>query len=401
METLDERSMTHNRTAKPEIIYFAPCSLGPGLGGGARLRNMIDILQRMELNIHLISYLPGEKFSIRHELAGERLKVTTFSVRKSSIKLFKIFTLGLIMLHGLKGTSRSKVIFAHAPTIVSGLPALILSRIFRKPFVIDHMDIKDPDTPGFIYNRVLRGSAILFVISRYLEEEGERLGCRKVVYLPIFIDTDAFKKDDLERSKIRRELGINDHEIVIGYAGSFWSGEGVPVLLKAFKNLAKSHANVKLILVGGGNVAGSDDIAGAIAELGLEKKIILVPPQLHELMPKYLSTFDIACSPKIDCEENRAANPVKIYEYMAMGLPIIISAVGEPSKVIENGIDGFLVKPGDVADLESTLEQVIRNMAAAQKVGEKAREKILRNYNRQILSIRVEEALNEVLENKN
>jgi len=211
-----------------------------------------------------------------------------------------------------------------------------------------------------------------------------------------FIDTNAFQKDILARVKTREELGIDDKEIVIGYAGSFSHVEGLSFLLKTFKNLSNKYDHIKLVIVGEGNVPGSDNVPQIVDELALGERVVLVPRQPYESMPKYLSAFDIACSPKIDCEENRAANPIKIYEYMSMGLPMVISAVGEISNIIENGIDGFLVKPGDEDDLERILEYVIQNLNSLQGVGEKAREKIIKNYTQQVLSKKIRQALKEL-----
>jgi len=370
---------------KPNILYFAPCGLRDGIGGGARLQNMLGVLGRLETNIQLISYLPGEKFRVTHERISNHLSVVTTSVRRASPKILKAFALVLIFLYGLRHIRKSNIILAHSPGIVSGFPAFILAKIFGKPLLIDHMDIKDPDTPRFIYNCVLKNSNIVFTISRYLEEEVKEIGCRNVVYLPVFIDTDVFQKDIWERVKIREKLGIDDKEIVIGYAGSFSPIEGLPFLLKAFRNLSNKYENIKLVVAGGRNVPGSDNIPQLTNELVLKEKVILVPPQPYELMPRYLSAFDIACSPKIDCAENRTANPIKIYEYMSMALPTVVSAVGEISKVIENGIDGFLVKPGDEGDLETTLDYAIQNLDSAKEKGERAREKIIKNYTQQVM----------------
>ena len=370
---------------KPNILYFAPCGLRDGIGGGARLQNMLGVLGRLETNIQLISYLPGEKFRVTHERISNHLSVVTISVRRASPKILKAFALVLIFLYGLRHIRKSNIILAHSPGIVSGFPAFILAKIFGKPLLIDHMDIKDPDTPRFIYNCVLKNSNIVFTISRYLEEEVKEIGCRNVVYLPVFIDTDVFQKDIWERVKIREKLGIDDKEIVIGYAGSFSHIEGLPFLLKAFRNLSNKYENIKLVVAGGRNVPGSDNIPQLTNELVLKEKVILVPPQPYELMPRYLSAFDIACSPKIDCAENRTANPIKIYEYMSMALPTVVSAVGEISKVIENGIDGFLVKPGDEGDLETTLDYAIQNLGSAKEKGERAREKIIKNYTQQVM----------------
>jgi len=385
---------------KPNILYFAPCGLHEGVGGGARLRNMLDALRRLEANTQLISYLPGEKFKVTHKQIDNFLNTTTISVRRLSPKIFKVFALVPIFIYGLKHIRKSNIIFAHASGIVSGFPALILAKMLNKPLVLDHMDIKDPETPPVIYDSVIKNSNIVFTISRYLEEEARKMGCRNVAYVPVFIDPKVFRKDILEGVKIRRQLGIKDEEIAIGYAGSFSHIEGVPFLLKAFKKLSSKYKNVKLVVVGDSNVADSDNVAQLLNELVLDERVILVPPQPHKLMPKYLSVFDIACSPKIDCEENRAANPIKIYEYMSMGLPMVVSAVGEISHVIEDECDGFLVGPGDEAALERRLEYVIHNLDSLQEVGERARKKIIENYSQQAMLKKIADALQELCQER-
>jgi len=381
---------------KPNILYFAPCGLHEGVGGSARLKNMLDVLEQLEAKTQLISYLPGEKFRVTHEQMNNHLNITTISVKRASPKFFKVFALLLIFIYGLRHIRKSDIILAHSPGIVSGFPAFILARIFGKPLFIDHMDVKDPDTPKFIYNLVLKNSNTVFAISRYLEDEVKEVGCRNTVYVPVFIDTDAFQRDVVGRTEIRKELGIRSNEVVIGYAGSFWYVEGVPLLLKAFKSLSNRYENIKLVIIGGRNVSGSDNVPQLIDELAIEERVTLVPQQPYELMPKYLSAFDIVCSPKIDCTENRAANPIKIYEYMSMALPTVVSAVGEISNIIENGYDGFLAKPGDVNDLERTLEHVIQNLDSLQEVGKKARQKIIKNYTQQVLLEKIRQALKEL-----
>jgi len=397
---MDEKVTTQNeesmKVLKPNILYFAPCGLYEGVGGSARLRNMLDVLERLEVNTQLISYLPGEKLGVTHKRVGNYLNTLTVHVPRSSPKIFKLFALLLIFIYGLRYIKKSNIMFAHSPGIVSGFPAFSLAKIFGKPLLIDHMDTKDPDTPKFIYNSVLKNSNTVFTISRYLEEEVKQIGCRNVVYVPVFINTDAFQRDVRERGKIRKELGIGSNEVVIGYSGSFWYVEGVPFLLKAFKSLSDRYGNIKLVLVGGKNAANSDNIPQLINELSLRERVILIPPQPHQLMPKYLSAFDIACSPKIDSEENRAANPIKIYEYMSMGLPTIVSAVGEISNIIENGYDGFLANAGDENDWEKKLEHVIQNLNSLQGVGGKAREKIIKNYTQQVILEKVREALKQL-----
>ena len=113
-------------------------------------------------------------------------------------------------------------------------------------------------------------------------------------------------------------------------------------------------------------------------------------------MPKYLSIFDIGCSPKIECEENKAASPIKTYEYMSMGIPVIVSAIGQFSHIIENGVDGFLVKPGDEDELQRALEYIIVNPGKVREIGKIAREKVIQNYSQKAMLGKVSNVLDQL-----
>ena len=126
----------------------------------------------------------------------------------------------------------------------------------------------------------------------------------------------------------------------------------------------------------------------------------IVPPQPHEDVPKFLSACDITCCPKIDCEENRAAFPIKVVEYLSMGLPTVCSSVGGISYIIEDEIDGFLVKPSDVNDLEKTLEGIILNPERAREIGENGRRKAEKEYSFDAIKKTVKEAVKGIIQTR-
>ena len=392
---------TKNRSrSNLNLLYFTTSGLYAGVGGGARHESLINIFEQLGINMKLVSYRHEEGFKVKHEKKTDFQDIATIYVSTSSPMFLKaLFAIPLFFLYGLKHVKTSDFIFAHSDILI-GVPALTLAKLFNKPLIINSMDIKNPDTPLFIYDSVLKNSTIVFAISHYLEEEAKNKGCKNVLYVPLFVDTNVFQRDVLERKKIRKELGISDKEILIGYAGSFWYVEGVPFLLKAFKNLAKKHEHIKLIIIGGRNVQGSDNVPLLIDELLLKEKVILIPQQPHELIPKYLSACDIVCSPKIDCAENRAANPVKVVEYLSMGLPAVCSAVGGIIDTIEDGVDGFLVKPGDVKDLEEKLEGIILNPERSKKIGENGRRSAIEKYSYGAIKDTIKQSIEEIISGK-
>ena len=78
--------------------------------------------------------------------------------------------------------------------------------------------------------------------------------------------------------------------------------------------------------------------------------------------------------------DNRAPNPVKVVEYLSMGLPTVASAVGGIPDTIKDGLDGFLVKQGDEKDLEEKLEWIIQNPERAKEIGETGRKTAIEKY---------------------
>ncbi len=374
---------------KPSLLYFAPCEPGQGMGGGGRLRNMLSILES-QAKTSLIMYLSKEKLGLFQRYNSPYLYMTGVYTNKGMPKILKVIALIPIFYYGARYSRKCNIIISHAPTLVTGFPALILSKIFRKPLIIDHMDIKDPDTPGFIYELILKKSDIVLVLSRYLENEVKCLGNKNVIFLPNFIDTDMFKRDETARKELMDELGINERDILIGYAGSFSRGEGLNHILRAFERISNRYASTKLLIIGGRNVPDSENIPDLVRELKIENRVMLIPPQPHDKVPKYLSVCDILCSFQLDCDLNRAAAPIKVYEYMAMEVPVIASRIGEIQYVIEDGVDGFLVNVNDERDLETKMEYIIENLGCLHEVGVRARKKIVDNYSKGIFLEKIE-----------
>jgi glycosyltransferase involved in cell wall biosynthesis len=154
------------------------------------------------------------------------------------------------------------------------------------------------------------------------------------------------------------------------------------------------------MLIGGKNVPGSDDIPLLVNKLSLEDKVTLIPLQPRAIIPKYLSACDILCSPKIDCEINRAANPVKVVEYISMGLPAVCSAVGGIIDTIDDGTNGFLVEPGNAKNLKEKLEWIILNSEQAKEIGENGRKTAVEDYSNSAIEGAILQTINEVM-NKN
>ena len=389
------------RGLKMTCIYHT--ALSDWRGGTSGLKNMLYIFKKSGIKIDLISYHHySDGFRIEHKKINSSLNSTILHIPSYLPKFIKAFAIFLAFIYSWKSTKNCDIIFAES-SVSPSIPAFILGKIFGKPVILHYTDEEPHHLPDSIYKHIAKNADAIFAISPYLIDKTKGYGCKNVIYLPPFVDTNRFNVDENIRKKKRADLRIKDDDIVIGYAGQFSSSEGLPILLQAFKSLSKRYSDIKLVILGGkigGYLKGEDDVTTLIKDLNIEDKVVIVPPQPHEHVPKFLSACDITCCPKIDCAINRAANPIKVVEYLSMGLPTVCSAVGGIIDTIEDGVDGFLVKPGDVKDLEEKLEWIILNPELAKEIGEKGRKTAIDKYSYEAIENTIEQAISEIIKMK-
>jgi glycosyltransferase involved in cell wall biosynthesis len=383
------------------ITIIGQASLEDTHGGATRLRTMIDFFRSIGLSVNLITYsFYSDHYGVEKKNIDTDFYATTIHVPNNLPKLIKGFSVITMLKYAWKPAKRGDLLFTNFRCVISSIPTIILSKIFNKPVISDYLDI-DPLIPDAIYRYVAQNSDIIFAISPQLTQKAKAYGCKNAYYISNFVDVERFRVFDEKRNQRRVELGIKNQDIVIGYAGSFWFVEGIPVLMDAFNELKNTYPNIKLAIMGGVNSTDIDtDVEKLVKEMGLEDRVILIPRQKGADVPEFLSAFDILCCPKINCDVNRLIIPVKIIEYLSMGLPTIASAVGGICDVICDKQDGLLVAPGDVESLKNAIEWVLLNPTKAEVIGKNGRKTAIDYYSLEAIDNMIKQAI-EQLELKN
>lgn len=244
--------------------------------------------------------------------------------------------------------------------------------IFFKDYVLELHDLPKPikKLNLFLWNQARK----IVVLTRYLKEElvAEGINEDKISIEPDGVDLKDF--DFLiDKIKLRAELKLPVDKKIVLYAGSFYlyDWKGVDILLEAEKYFAK---DVALVLVGGSEQELSD-----LSKAGLSANVILRGRVSHSLIPRYLKCADILVLPNKTGSPNseKYTSPLKLFEYMASGVPIVASDL--PSlRAVLNEENAFLVKPNDSACLGSGINELLTKRELAESLKRQASIDILK-----------------------
>jgi len=107
--------------------------------------------------------------------------------------------------------------------------------------------------------------------------------------------------------------------------------------------------------------------------LGLAEKVRFIGRS--NSIPDFYASLNVFLLPSID-----EGLPIALLEAMAAGLPVIATAVGSVDEVLHNNLNGLLIPPGDVAEIESAMLALAASRELRQQLGAAARSSVLTNH---------------------
>ena len=164
---------------------------------------------------------------------------------------------------------------------------------------------------------------------------------------------------------------------VLGFLGTLKPWHGVSGLVQAWALLRKEGYNVNLLIVGDGPQHAT--LSEEIAQQGLSDFVHFTGSVAPEKVPEWLARMDIATAPYPN-QDGFYFSPLKIYEYMAAGLPIIATKVGHLSSIIENGYNGILAEADNPQNMAEAIAHLLDNPSEAKRLGTNARLTVEQNH---------------------
>jgi glycosyltransferase involved in cell wall biosynthesis len=207
-------------------------------------------------------------------------------------------------------------------------------------------------------------SRIAEYLSSYRGTEG------RVHVVPNGVNPDCFRPG---LAPACREDGV----FTVGFVGNLRPWHGLEVLIESFARFHGRNPATRLLVVGDGPLRQSveDDLAAR----GLRSSAHFTGTVPHDAVPHFLASLDVAVAPYPE-SSNFYFSPLKVYEYMAAGLPVVASRMGQLAEVIEHERTGLLCPAGDPAAFAEALGRLFKDPVLAQRLGAEARQVVLRKH---------------------
>ena len=253
--------------------------------------------------------------------------------------------------------------------------------------------ILETSGPFFYEAKFERKSVVLSSVARWMEIQAYRqcdvLVCvsealkeivvceakippEKVVLVPNGVDTEFFNPELYQPKRLFAEF-------TIGFVGTLTNWQGLDLLLYALKDLQAEGITLCSIVVGDGLML--EEWRALAQNLGVSTKVAFVGRVPRYQVPEYIAGFDVGYSGQIELQMGTMYHsPLKLYEYMAMGKPVIASAFEDAQRALRQNETGFLFPAGNLAELKQTLLSAYEARERLHEMGGKARAEVLAEH---------------------
>ena len=298
------------------------------------------------------------------------------------------------------------LIIASSPQLLVAFFALLISKIYRKPFIFEVRDLwpqvlidlagMNPNSFFIIFLKKIeyflyKNSSYVVVLSEGAVEYVKKRGARNVIWLPNGPDLKKFKFNFK-----KKYLGINKKEFIFKciYAGAHGTANDLENVVEAAKLLVEKP--IKFIFIGDGPEKNK-----LIKQASSLKNIEFLPPVSKELMPNILSSADVILVSLKDVDLfEYGISPNKLYDAYALGIPVICTIKGAIKKEIKFNKLGLIADPGKPLELAKAIIKMYKLPIKERiNMGERARKIAEEIYSRDKVSEKYISLIKKIIKN--
>ena len=359
-----------------------------GLERGGAENQLVTIANGLAIRgwrVTVLSYLPFSERSFRAELCEPKVTVLTLNAAGVYRKLLSIFW-------AIGSTRRRRpdilVGFMFHGMMTARTPRGLIGNSANVSAVRSERD--SPLRERLLGLTDWMTDAVT-VQSRVVAEALCRRGvttASRVRVIPNSVKLETFASDG-SREDVRRELRIADNQFLWLAAGRLANAKDYPTMLGAFAALADRCPQAMLAIAGDGPLRG--EIKSLVQQLGLAEHVRLLG--LRSDVPRLLQACDA-----LVLSSAWEGMPVVVLEAMASRRPVVATSVASIPEMLEDGISGLLVPPGEPEALANAMKKLMEaGKEDRHAMADEAYERVRTTYSEDVVLDRWECLLNELL----
>ena len=274
----------------------------------------------------------------------------------------------------------------------SSLVPLIISRLLSIPLVIEVNGWVLDELSGYGYPKFKLMLFRLFQELNYryatllipVSEGLKKLIVQQYPVSPVKITavnngTNPKRYYPIPMSEARREIGINPRTSVIGFIGGCYPHHGIQYLIEAAPFVLSEFPHIQFVVAGDGAMLKS--WKNLAKKKKVEKHFIFPGNVPFELAPYYINSYNICVAPwDIELVGNVGLSPMKLFDYMACGRPIVTSPIFGVKEILESNHAGLTVDIKNPEKFARTLIELLHNPEKGKAIGKNARKTVSSEY---------------------
>ena len=365
------------------------------------LLNQLRFLKREGFNVYVVCSA-GKWLE---EIESEGIKVINIRFKRKISPIFDLFSLFKLFFY----FKREKFDIVHTHTPKAGLIGQLAAKMAGIPIIVNTVHgfyFQKDDTflkRGFfiIIEKIaaMCSDLIFFVNKEDMKTASEEKICQPglMKYFGGGIDMERFNPTMFSEefiSKKKKQLGINQNDVIVGIVARLVKEKGYLDLFEAFKKINKDFPNIKLLVVGSPEPEKKDAIIPNIVnKYKINKSVIFLGERTD--IDEIYALMDIFVLPS-----HREGLGVSIIEASAMVKPVVATDIRGCRETVEDEITGKLVPIRDSNKLAQAIIYLINNPREAKEMGKNGRIKSIKEFDERLIFDRIKEEYKNLLNKK-
>jgi glycosyltransferase involved in cell wall biosynthesis len=365
---------TNDRAAsrrKPTVAHIMPWA---GIGGVeiATLR----LTEATSGHVRNVAFCLPDAVSLKNSFEKQGVETVTYLPPEPSLRhLPRYYKESAAVAQHLRAAGVDIVHFSDEKAAYHTGLASVLARTRR----ICHMRVSYPSLDLRRRICLLAVQSYIFVSKEALQTFAISLPANKarVIYDSVEVPPQS---DAASSAEVRRELGIPEGCVVVGTIARVSRQKDYFTLAAAAVDVLQKHPETRFLIVGDNSLVALNrehyqEVLQRLTELGIADKFIFTGHR--DDTPRLIAAMDFCV-----LSTHREGFPLSIVESMALGKPVIATAVGGIPEIVKPGVTGYLHQHGNSKELADRILCLIEDPARTSEMGNAARELVRRDYSR-------------------